>query len=125
MSRQDVGGGWWEGELNGVRGLFPEKYTERVNPRYDFHSLMCKIEPPVRSESTMSRPVPVPRNIERTSVPPPAPETKRVFSRNPMLVSLLSDALLMVQAGPQWEQVSDPFTLVVKTNAKKGRCVAR
>lgn len=29
--RTDVGGGWWEGRLNGVLGLFPEAYIERVS----------------------------------------------------------------------------------------------
>ena len=27
ITRRDVGDGWWEGELDGVYGLFPEKYV--------------------------------------------------------------------------------------------------
>eukprot|EP00049_Salpingoeca_infusionum_P018048 m.355506 g.355506 ORF g.355506 m.355506 type:complete len:491 (+) comp17267_c0_seq1:230-1702(+) len=27
VTRKDVGGGWWEGELNGQHGLFPESYV--------------------------------------------------------------------------------------------------
>lgn len=30
VTRRDVGDGWWEGELNGVYGLFPEKYVKLV-----------------------------------------------------------------------------------------------
>lgn len=28
VTRTDVGGGWWEGELNGNHGLFPESYVQ-------------------------------------------------------------------------------------------------
>ena len=30
VTRRDVGDGWWEGELDGVYGLFPEKYVKLV-----------------------------------------------------------------------------------------------
>ena len=30
VTRKDVGGGWWEGELRGSLGLFPEKYVTEV-----------------------------------------------------------------------------------------------
>ena len=30
ITRRDVGDGWWEGELDGVYGLFPEKYVVLV-----------------------------------------------------------------------------------------------
>jgi len=31
VTRKDVGGGWWEGELRGALGLFPEKYVTEVS----------------------------------------------------------------------------------------------
>jgi len=30
LTRKDVGAGWWEGALNGVLGLFPEKYVKEI-----------------------------------------------------------------------------------------------
>ena len=38
VTRRDVGDGWWEGELNGVYGLFPEKYVKLVH-----QSQMCAL----------------------------------------------------------------------------------
>ena len=31
LTRRDVGAGWWEGELNGVLGLFPEKFVKEID----------------------------------------------------------------------------------------------
>lgn len=31
VTRMDVGGGWWEGMIDGVVGLFPEGYVELVS----------------------------------------------------------------------------------------------
>ena len=31
VRRMNVGEGWWEGELNGVRGLFPSSYVKLVS----------------------------------------------------------------------------------------------
>ena len=30
VTRNDVGGGWWEGQVEGRHGLFPEKYVEEI-----------------------------------------------------------------------------------------------
>jgi len=30
--RRDIGGGWWEGAINGIFGLFPENYVEPCEP---------------------------------------------------------------------------------------------
>ena len=37
VRRTSVGEGWWEGELNGRRGLFPSSFVKRVS-----HTL-CKV----------------------------------------------------------------------------------
>ena len=33
VKRMSVGEGWWEGELNGRRGLFPSSFVKLVCPR--------------------------------------------------------------------------------------------
>eukprot|EP00039_Didymoeca_costata_P030649 m.30722 g.30722 ORF g.30722 m.30722 type:complete len:542 (-) comp8232_c0_seq2:175-1800(-) len=49
VTRKDVGGGWWEGELNGVLGLFPEKYVTMI----ESHSPQpLKVETPAEAPAS-------------------------------------------------------------------------
>lgn len=89
--RTDVGGGWWEGELNGALGLFPEKYTEKIEARSEA----------ARSASGVDE------SARRISALPSEAKRERPMGRNPML------------EGPCWEPV-EPLVITVKTNPTKG-----
>ena len=39
VNRTDVGDGWWEGEIDGQRGLFPSSFVKMVSQLAIMHSV--------------------------------------------------------------------------------------
>ena len=43
VRRMSVGEGWWEGELNGKRGLFPSSYVKLVSCVCGVYVCVCDV----------------------------------------------------------------------------------
>eukprot|EP00050_Salpingoeca_kvevrii_P006896 m.292464 g.292464 ORF g.292464 m.292464 type:complete len:479 (-) comp12633_c0_seq1:137-1573(-) len=91
--RMDVGGGWWQGEIDGINGLFPSSYVEVV-------------EAAPAGAGTPAMPAAAPR---------PTPTPRAATQRH-----AAGGAQHQLEEGPSWARSTEPFTVTVQTNKEKG-----
>eukprot|EP00055_Hartaetosiga_balthica_P015895 m.97479 g.97479 ORF g.97479 m.97479 type:complete len:510 (-) comp8987_c0_seq1:3035-4564(-) len=104
ITRMDVGGGWWEGELNGQHGLFPESYvqleseTTTTNTEYDnTDQLQEQEDSSVRDSRDYLEPAQ--QTVRDSSVPPGAP---------------------FIGSGHKWHDGNNHVVITVKKSEQKG-----
>jgi sorting nexin-9/18/33 len=103
VTRDDVGGGWWEGQLNGQIGLFPEQYVERIGD-----------DEPMEYEEP----------DETRAAPPKAarPQQQARSSDSMSDIDAIRNAggKSVVMSGPRWAVSRDPSVITVSACDEKG-----
>ncbi|XP_058514228.1 SH3 domain-containing kinase-binding protein 1 isoform X4 [Ochotona princeps] len=67
--------GWWEGELNGRRGVFPDNFVKLLPPDFDKEGNRPKKPPPPSAPVIKPGPGTTERKHEIKKIPPERPET--------------------------------------------------
>eukprot|EP00051_Salpingoeca_urceolata_P032642 m.16670 g.16670 ORF g.16670 m.16670 type:complete len:526 (-) comp5304_c0_seq1:76-1653(-) len=144
--RDDVGGGWWEGEKDGLRGLFPSSYCTKVDAASAPAGAATTVQASSVGASAAAASAASPSNKEaatapatsKSANPQPAPRGKRSAAaaaasstsasqsshqRTPSVTALEAaspDLRYSIEEGGRWGLIGEPFEVTAKTNPNKG-----
>ncbi|KAM4795446.1 SH3 domain-containing kinase-binding protein 1 isoform 2-T2 [Rhinophrynus dorsalis] len=75
INKDCVDVGWWEGEINGRRGVFPDNFVKLLPPDFEKEVHRPKKPPPPSAPVNKSAPGPSEKKQEIKKIPPERPET--------------------------------------------------
>ncbi|XP_053562372.1 SH3 domain-containing kinase-binding protein 1 isoform X2 [Bombina bombina] len=75
INKECVDVGWWEGELNGRRGVFPDNFVKILTPDFEKEANRPKKPPPPSAPVTKTGTGTSDRKQESRKIPPERPET--------------------------------------------------
>jgi hypothetical protein len=108
VKRMSVGEGWWEGELNGKRGLFPSSFVKLLPVVHEPMEIPTSPPAPLTPHSTKKA------FMETMLAPEPSTLDEIYDDERAREVFVTEHHVVSIEVGPRWKSRPPKLTVVVK-----------